>query len=253
MFYIYIDIPNCPQKALRLAIVDGRINQSAEKTLSNMGIDLIKTEKHADVHEAVSFHPDMILHHLGGKDIVYAPNTAGRILQELEDHGFNLIEGQSKLQEKYPADIAYNVARVGKFYFHNLKYTDPVIKKELEKRGVEPINIKQGYAKCSISVVDENSIITADKAIAKAAMNKGIDVLLIENHGEIALPGMNCGFIGGSTGLVDKKSWAVFGDYKKLNSAGSILEFLSKKEIQVKYLGEGQVFDYGSLLPILEE
>ena len=45
--------------------------------------------------------------------------------------------------------------------------------------GYEIINVKQGYAKCSICVVSDNAIITADKGIAKAAIQNRIDVLEI--------------------------------------------------------------------------
>jgi len=45
-----------------------------------------------------------------------------------------------------------------------------------------------------------------DRGIAKVAEKKGIDVLVIEEDA-ILLPGFKNGFIGGSTGLIDKEKW----------------------------------------------
>jgi hypothetical protein len=211
----------------------------------------IKTERLPGVYEAISWHPDIMLHHIGGRSMVYAPGTSASILGKLYDYGFELIEGKSILLSKYPFDIAYNIARVGNFAFHNLEYTDPVIKNLLESQGVELVHIKQGYAKCSISIVDENSIISSDAGIAKAAAKKGLEVLLIPPEENIMLPGLNNGFLGGSTGLLEKNIWAVSGDAGKLKSYTGIKSFLDSKNIAIKSLSNSEVTDIGSILPLL--
>jgi dihydroorotate dehydrogenase len=113
------------------------------------------------------------MHHLGSEKIIYAPGTNTEFLDALKAYGFRLIEGKTVLSDSYPGNIAYNAARVGNYAIHNFRYTDPLLKDMLEKTGVEFINVKQGYSKCSICIVDQNRIITSDKGIEKAAEKKG--------------------------------------------------------------------------------
>lgn len=247
----YIEIPNLPQGPVKVAIIDGRVSRKIEEKISDFGITLLKTHKHPGVYEAISYHPDIMIHHIGKEDVVYAPGTHPGFLGELCRYGFKLIEGSTPPGLRYPANIAYNAARVGKLVFHNLKHTDPVLKRELERAGVELVHVSQGYAKCSIAVIDENCIITSDTGIARAAEAKGVEVLLIEPEEHILLPGLSCGFIGGSSGLIDKSKWVVTGNIETFKSFHKIFHFLSAKGIEIISASDEQVVDLGSIIPIL--
>lgn len=247
----YIDIPNIPQEKVALAIVDGRISNTVEKGLKDNGVKIIKTKAHPSLYDSVAFHPDMFLHHVGGRKIVYAPGTSEDTIRELEEYGFQIIRGKAELKYKYPGNISYNAARVGRFVFHNTKYTDEVLKSLFLKLDLELVHVNQGYAKCAISIVDENSIITMDRGIAGIAEKKGFDVLIIEEK-DILLPGLDNGFIGGSTGLIHRKKWAIAGDITALSSYCQISDFLKSKGIEIISLSNEQVVDIGSLLPIAE-
>lgn len=249
----YLSIPNIPQKSVKYAIVDGRISDEIECSLLKRGVKLIKTPRYPHLYEAISFHPDILIHHISKDCIVHVPGLDKDFLYELSELGFKLIEGHTILKGKYPLNIAYNVARVGNFAFHNFKYTDAILKRELEKAGVDLVDVKQGYAKCSVSVIDAGSIITADTGIAKAAESKGIEALLISPEKDIVLPGLDYGFLGGSTGLIGKDVWAVTGDLDKLESASDICSFLSSKNVQPVSLSAGHTVDIGSIIPVLEE
>ena len=249
----FVKIPNLPDDSLRLAVVDGRLSAEACSTFADMDVELVMTDKMPGLYEAISCHPDLVLHHVGGNRIVYAPGISQELLQKLENRGFELIKGKSVLQGCYPLDIPYNVARVGRWAFHNLKYTDPVLLEELKRQGVEMVHVNQGYAKCSVSVVDAESIITADRAIAAKAGLLGLDVLLIEECQNIMLPGIDRGFIGGSTGLIDKDLWAINGNVHMLKSFDSIRQFLKKRNIGVVSLTSGQPVDIGTILPLLQK
>jgi hypothetical protein len=247
----YVENPNIPENKVELAIIDGRIDTRLSEGLSKSKINIIKTKAHPSLYASVAYHPDMFLHHLGGRDIVYAPGTDTGILHELEEYGFRLIRGDSELISRYPGDISYNVARIGRYAFHNTKYTDKTLKDWFFKYDVELIHVNQGYAKCAISIVDENSIITMDRGIAGIAEKKGFDVLIIEEK-DILLPGLDNGFIGGSTGLIHRKKWAIAGDITALSSYCQISDFLKSKGIEIISLSNEQVVDIGSLLPIAE-
>lgn len=249
----FVEIPNLPDKPVKLALVDGRISSEAEQSLTRLGVNLIKTGAYKGVHWAISFHPDIMFHHVGDNVIVYAPGTCESVLNKLSSLGFELVRGATPLTCRYPGDIAYNAARIGKYVFHNFKYTDRILKDILEKKGLEFINIKQGYTKCSISVVDERSIITSDPGIAKAAVKNNFDVLLIDQDEPIALPGFDKGFIGGCSGLIDKGLWAVNGKLEFLKSYRNIYRFLETKGIKPISLSNGVVCDIGTIIPLFTE
>ncbi len=246
----FVEIPNLPQKPVCSVIIDGRVSKEIENGLKNLGVETIRTSAHKAVYEAISCHPDVMLHHLGGNRIVYAPETPEHFLDRLSQMGFDLIEGKTYLTDRYPWTIAYNVARVGRFAFHNLRYTDPVLRDELINLGAELVHVNQGYTKCNVSVVDEKSIITSDIGIAKAARKRGIDVLLIPPKENIKLAGFDEGFIGGSTVLLNRDRWAVAGSIHSLNSSDLIISFLGKRGITAVSLYEGPVMDIGSILPV---
>jgi len=249
----YIKTPNLPEKPVKLAVIDGRADNRVLNKLSTLNIEVIKTRVHPGVYESISCHPDIVINHVGGDTIVYAPGTDAEFLNALSQWGFKLIKGQNTPGMKYPHNIAYNAARVGNFVFHNLKYMDPVLKRELNKAGVEFIHVKQGYAKCSIAVVDQNAIITADAGIAKAAETRGIETLFVEIGEDILLPGMNCGFIGGSTGMIDKDKLFFTGSLDKIRCARKIKNFLDAKGIKIIEASDERAVDLGTIIPLLTE
>lgn len=246
----FVDAPNLPEDRVKLAVVDGRIGKDLEAGMKSLGIQIIKTGKHPDLYEAVAFHPDMMLHHAGGRRIVYAPGTSPALLESLDSHGFVLVEGLKRLALSYPADIAYNGARIGSFFFHNLKHTDGRLLEELTAAGVEPVHVNQGYAKCSVAIVDENSIFTSDAGIARAAEERGIEALLVPPQKRIRLPGLDYGFIGGCGGMTGRRQWSVFGQAAELEDWPQLEEFLKRKKIEAVSLSDGRITDYGSLLPL---
>lgn len=247
----YIDIPNLPIGPVTLAVIDGRINANIEEKLLGYGIKLIKTGKHPKVYEAISYHPDIVITHIGGNSIVYAPGTGDDFLKILSAYGFELIKGETDLKQKYPGNIAYNAARVGNYVFHNIKYIDPVVKRELLKRDVEILHVNQGYSKCSISVLNEKLIITSDLIIARNAEKKGIETLLIEPAENILLSGMSYGFIGGCTGLIDKCTLAISGNLSTMKEAYKIQQFLFRNGIKTASLSKENLIDIGSIIPLM--
>lgn len=248
---VFASNPNLPEKAAGLAVVDERIGKGPEEKLQALGITVLRLKPHRALYAAVSSHPDMLLHHIGGEVIVYAPGTDTDLLSTLDSYGFNLVMGESFLSSSYPADIAYNAARVGRCYFHNLKHTDPVLKKLLESRDIEPVHVAQGYAKCSILPVGNESIITSDAGIARAAEKNGYDVLLVDFERSIRLPGLSYGFIGGTAGMIGNSLCALNGSLRGLSYYEAITSFFSEKKIEVAELSDGQVTDIGSILPLM--
>ncbi|MBR5308656.1 MAG: hypothetical protein IKU43_07780 [Clostridia bacterium] len=118
-----------------------------------------------------------------------------------------------------------------------------------EDSKLKIINVNQGYAKCNICVVDEDSVITEDCGIASILNKNGYDVLLLKNHC-VRLPGYEYGFIGGASGKLAKDKLAFFGCIENHTEFGRIYDFLNRKGIEAVSLSDEPLTDYGSLIPI---
>jgi hypothetical protein len=140
---------------------------------------------------------------------------------------------------------------VGKRLICNPRFTDIVLLEHCASEGIEIINVKQGYAKCSVCVVDENSIITADIGIANAAESVGLSVLRI-SAGYICLPGHECGFIGGCCGKLAPDIMAFCGDLSTHPDHKSIDAFLRERGVFAESLCRGQLTDIGGMIPLAE-
>ena len=152
----------------------------------------------------------------------------------------------------HPDDVKYNICQIGKKIIHNFKYTDPLVNEYINSVELEKINIKQGYAKCSIAVTSENSCITSDEGIYKTLQKENIDVLLLRDE-IIHLQDKNknitnmSGFIGGSSCIIDN-NFILFGDSDKLNSKSKLVDFLNKQKLELIDFKNLEIIDYGGVI-----
>lgn len=232
----------------KIAIVAGNADRQIYKNLKNMGLTIIKTRKCGKVYDSIGYHPDIQLCLLDKTSLVVAPGQYDYFRERLSPYGLEVIKGETELGEKYPKNISYNVGIIDNYAFHTSKYTDPILKRELEKRSIELIDIKQGYSKCSMAVIDKDKLITADRIIDKEARRLGLDSLLI-SPGHISLEGQNYGFIGGSTGFKDGQL-LVAGHLKDHPDMGRVEKFLAQSNYKLNYLSDKRVEDLGTIFII---
>ncbi len=245
----YIQMPYLPQAKVKAVLIDYRTDEDILSALDKEGIEIIKTVPCKELYEAINGHPDIIMHHMGGNRIILAPNIFDTFAPVLQKKGFALTKGDTWLARNYPGNIAYNILRVGSVAFHNTKYTDRKILEEFEKQNIKIVHINQGYSKCSVCIVNENTIITSDYKIAKTVEKYNIECLLIKPGG-IVLKGLSYGFLGGASGLISGKILAVTGSISHFEDHNRILEFLQKKDIKLKILSNKQIVDLGSIIPL---
>lgn len=202
------------------------------ETANTLIIEYLKAQGHtvktiglSDItYNPVSSHPDIYMCSMGHNRPVFWGDP-------------------SKIGAKYPANIIYNAACTGRYFIHNLKYTDTELLDESE--GMELIHVSQGYTKCNTLVVDENSIITSDEGIAKACSCK-MNVCLI-SPGHISLQGFNYGFIGGTSGRIGNT--IIFnGDISSHPDYEKITDFIKARDLEIKYFTEYPLEDIGSII-----
>lgn len=235
---------------IKAVIVDGRISSRAENTLKRLGLDVIKTIRHPGLYDAVSYHPDMVICAVDESNMVVEPSMFDYFNRALDGFRVNLIKGRSQLSSNYPQNIAYNIAMVGNSAIMYSKYSDAVAIGEINRRQIGIVNVRQGYAKCSTAVINDNAIITSDKGIAKAAGACGIDVLLI-SPGHIRLKGFEYGFIGGCCGRLGERTVLFSGDPCTHPDWPYIKDFLNGYHIEEIILDNGPLADIGSIIPVL--
>lgn len=245
----FVHEPFLPVCKVKTVLLDYRSGAEIEQAFTSEGVDIVKTVPSSDLYDAINGHPDILVHHIGDNKLVIAPNVFEQLKPVFLKKGFALTKGETWLNRNYPGNIAYNVLRVGSFAFHNTKYTDVAIKKEFKKNNIKLIHINQGYSKCSASVIREDAVITSDYKLAKAVERCGIECLLIKPGG-IVLEGLNYGFIGGAGGMISENTMAFTGNLENLQDKYKIVDFLSRKGIQVKILSRKQIFDIGSIIPL---
>lgn len=248
----YIKSPNLPAKKVRAVLISCDAGTEVLRELEKRGAEAISVPHCPDIAKPVSAHPDMLFHHLAYDKLIYYKGVPESVCGLLRKLGFELIESSAALEAKYPKDIALNAARVGKFLICNEKYTDKKILDYCRKNKVHIINVKQGYAKCSVCVVDSNSIITADKSIASEAQKYGLQALLI-SPGHIRLDGYDYGFIGGCCGKIAQNKMLFCGDITLHPDYKRIKDFLAARDVEIETLGSGTLFDIGSIIPLVEE
>ena len=239
-----------PSKKINLALVDNRVPKNILQNLNKLNINIIKTTKCDETYDAISCHPDICVIKLYDNDILVAPNVYDYYNEILKPYGFNVIRGNSHICSKYPNNVQYNVAILGNKVIHNFKYTDSILLDYIEKNKMEKINVKQGYCKCSICIVDENSIITSDEGIYKEVIKHDIDCLLVEK-GHIDLFELDYGFIGGCSGLISEDTLAFFGNIEKHPNFEEIESFVSKRNKKIISLSKEKLIDLGSLIPLI--
>lgn len=228
-------------------IIDNRIRKIEKEKLIELGYELIEINTSTKVYPEISSHVDIFACKVRDK-IIIEPTQYQNIMPYVK----NIIKGQDEIQEKYPADIKYNVCTIGKKAIHNFQYTDAKLKQELINNNYELINTTQGYTNCSIAVIDDNSAIVSDKGLYKILKFHGIDTLLVENNLDIKLlNGGNYsskkGFIGGCiTRLGD--SIIVFGDLNKIDIDCRIRDFITSKNLKIIEFKEFDIIDYGGLI-----
>lgn len=237
----FIDMPYLPKGRVSVAVGDVSIEN----------VKIIKPYYVPCLPESMRLHADLSFCYLGGGVAVCAPEAYDYYSKELAPYGIELKMGKCAVRGNYPCDAAYNVAIVGSTIYCKKNITDPVLIHKAQEMGYKTVNINQGYAKCSVCPVDSNSAISADMSFYKAAVREGVDVLLITND-NIKLPGYPCGFFGGAAYMEAKGIFSVKGDITALPQYALIKEFLKKRNIKIKN-SVGDVHDFGSLIPIIEE
>lgn len=230
--------------------IDYRVTSEELVNLSKLNVNPILVPKCNEVYEAIDGHPDIQLNILKSKsydDIIVQKNIGENFKQILKSNSIKYIVSKNSLSNTYPNDIILNSLILENHFIHNLKFTDENL---LESQNLKTkINVSQGYTKCSILPVRDNALITSDKGIFEVLKEYNFNILLLP-PGDILLPSLNYGFIGGTGGMISNDRMVFFGDLDCYKWGEEVKKFLYKLDVSPIALRKGKLIDRGSLLTL---
>ena len=224
-------------------IVAGNIPDEIQNSLKKIGFNVFLSPLNPYVLKPLRYHPDMQIASADG-NLVCDSGLYDTYRTMFGENSKKLLCGKTQTQCTYPKDVAYNIKVVGKYVFHNFKYTDEKLKEVVADKTF--IDVSQGYTGCSICTVSDSAIITADRIIHEKALSAGVDSLLINPQG-IKLEGFDYGFVGGSSFLHDGILY-FFGDISSHPDCLKIKDFCRKHDTEICILGTDVLTDYGSAI-----
>jgi len=199
-------------------------NPLLKEYLSGSNHIIVEIKSTDQVYESISSHPDIFMCKINDE-----------IIQSKNDLGYS-----------YPDNVKYNGVQIGKYFIHHTGYTASKLISAVKAADLMTVHVSQGYTKCNIVAVDENSIITSDEGIRNKLVPLGLDVLLI-SAGNVKLKGFSYGFLGGASGSVG--NFIVFnGDLSAHPDYIKISDFILSRGLKLKYFEEYQLEDIGSII-----
>lgn len=234
--------PNLPTADVKHVVISGQYPEFVS-ALSKLGVTALLTEQCPDVMPQISYHADIVFSHLGEDKFLIEQNQKS-LLSELYRLGFTQADSAVRLGEKYPNDVLLNSCIIGSNIICGKDKVHPLL-----LNNKTTVKSSQGYAKCSVCVVDESSVITDDSSIFEACQAKDIDALLV-SKGSVKLAGFDYGFIGGCSGKLSKDTLLFCGDISTHSDYHRIKSFLSFRGVQALSLSDGPLIDIGSVIPI---
>ena len=244
--------PNLPNK-VKTVLIGEEYCSLLSKELNSLGIEVIPIPKNPFVDTRISSHADLSVLHLCDDLMLLSKHLEGSCLVGLlEELGFKCTFSKAEIGEAYHFDCPLNAYISENFAVYNPDTVASEAKEFIENSGKMSIFCKQGYSKCMICPVDSNSIITSDPSIEYACKQQGIDVLKIR-AGFVDLMGYNYGFLGGSCFKISSDCIAFTGKLDLHPDRELIFNFIKNKGMECIFLSDLNVFDVGSIIPIIEK
>ncbi|MFL0269819.1 DUF6873 family GME fold protein [Candidatus Clostridium radicumherbarum] len=232
---------------MKAVLVDYRIDEDEKENLKALKLEVLTVPPFKRLYKAVCGHPDMLLNIVNENTIIVHKEMDINFVKKLENYKYKILYSSNSLNSKYPLDIILNALNLKNLFLHNLKYTDNALLQNISSKKVK--SVSQGYTKCSTAIISSSAVMTGDKGIAKSLSEENIDVLLLP-PGDIILPGLNYGFIGGCCGLLEDGLLAFYGHLDNYLYGYEVKGFLKKHKVEPIFLSKDKLFDRGSIFVI---
>jgi len=213
------------------------LSLTCQKAIEALGYEVRLLPPCKELQAPVATHPDMLMCQIG--DTLIVPRSYYLENKSVFD-GVCVTLADVSIQPEYPRDVCMNALIMGDTLYGRV---DVICGQALDMVK-NHVFTKQGYAACSTLKITENAAVTADKSIAKALSQNGVDVCLIRS-GHIKLDGYDYGFIGGASVKLLDGSVAFFGDLSGHPDHEKIQKFAQKHNTRLISLSDDPLEDHG--------
>ena len=247
----FIKLPNLPESRVNLLIIGQKYAELLQSSLQLLNVDVLELPDNPNVDPRLSGHADLSVLHVGTNRLILADYLKkSEFSEKLACLGEKVLYYEEKQDVNYPLDAGLNVCFVGSKLICNPATASGQIVNHLTNNNTI-IRCRQGYSRCSVCVVDGNSIITADTGIADAAEYAGLSVLKVK-PGLANLVGFSDGFIGGAAFKLSSGELAFTGTIADSLERNRIEEFIRRRGVEPVYLTDIDLFDIGGAVTITE-
>ncbi len=198
----------------------------------------------------VAHHPDMLFAVAGDCLVTHRAYYGGAraVVDEIcALGGLRLVLSDMARGPVYPADIGFNALFWGDCFLGNTAHLAPEVCALSAEAGLTSVSVKQGYAACAVLAVPSVKLAaTADGGLAAALGSRGADVVRLSAEAGILLPGYDCGFIGGATGVWGR---TVFfsGNPAHHPALAALCRELTRRGVETVALSAGRLTDRGGV------
>lgn len=244
----FLSTPNLPEGRCCLAI-GNQLYPDAKEELKRNGVTVLEAAKERCLPLGLSEHADMLVLPLGDGLFLLAKGQLP-LADKLKALGGQIV-GEVAVGSSYPKDVPLNTA-----IFKRAILLNPIsaAKKTVDfftEKSYNMIEVRQGYTKCATAVVSDSALITEDKGICRAALENGMDALLIK-PGHVRLNGYSSGLIGGCCGKIAKDVLCFNGRIETHPNYADMRDFALAHGVRLYSLSRSALYDNGGLLPIQE-
>lgn len=220
-------------------------NRAVTDKLRELCIKTVEVKENARLAAPVRSHADMNICPMLNGD-VFILKQQRELYDSLVRAGINVLPAFSEPGENYPDDVLLNCLLLGGRLYCNLTAVDKNLKDYCALNGVELAGVRQGYVRCSVCVVDEKSVITADRGLCGAFEENDIDVLRISG-GNIRLDGYDTGFIGGCAAKLSDNEILFTGKLSGHPDNLRIRSFIESRNIKIIECDNDELVDIGGI------
>ena len=225
-----------------LILLDRKMPETAKEKLAAYG-EIVEFATEGITYDAISGHPDIFFCPTPA-GLIVAPNLPEKYFAILDQYKINYIKSSLPVGQEYPETAQYNSLVTNKFIFQNPAVSEP----EIEKLNteLEIIPIKQGYVRCNLIALPNETFITSDRGIEKSLKQHKLEVLYVDSTC-VKLDGFEHGFFGGACGLFENTLF-ICGSLKYFKERSIIESYVKRSGVSIIELYEGEPVDVGTIL-----
>jgi hypothetical protein len=225
-----------------LILLDRKMPEAAKEKLAAYA-KVVEFASDGITYEAISGHPDIFFCPTPA-GLIIAPNMPKEYFSILDQNSMHYIKGSSPVGKEYPETALYNSLVTEKLIIQNPGSSDPEIRNLNTEH--ELIQTKQGYVRCNLIALPNETFITSDRGIEKTLKKRKLEVLFVDPTC-VKLVGFDHGFFGGACGLFENTLF-ICGSLKYFKEQAIIESFVERAGVSIIELYDGELVDVGTIL-----